>query len=1099
MKKTKRAFALRAILAASVSTAAMTSAAVAQDPAEESASKPKDEIVVTGSRIGRGALDAPQPLQQFTGDDIILSGEPNIVDYLADVPALQGSIVPEDTTGAGLGDGGLSLLNLRQLGSARTLVLVDGRRHVGASPGTSSVDVDGIPRLLIESVDVVTGANSAVYGADAVSGVVNFKLKDDFEGLTVDLGGASIAQGFEGYNYRASLLAGKNFFDDRMNIYVAAEYENSDEIKQGQLDLKIADSRIINHDLDFTGQLNDGIVDNLPVFGNLTTISRPTGGIFTLAHDIRQNGIQNNVNVPFVTCAAGSVTSGNCFIIDPPFSFLFGPGGSVITPNYGTFRSPTGSLRTTIQNGSGDPFSLFQASQLPEAEAMRFQSGLKFELTDNIEFFAEGKYVNEDVLDNFQPAFFDVQFETTGVAPTALTAPNQNTFAFPQPGGFLTSLNQFRLPIFNSAGNINPLIPASIVSAIAANTRTTYVSNVCSPNPITGLCTNANFYVPSGSVAHPVGQIRVFTTDYGDRPQALERTTYRAVGGFRGSMDTFGFIDNMNWEVGYTYGSVSDENREFGTIDVFRFANALDVVPNTAATPGLGPVGTPVCRIKVLAALGLFGFSPTDPVVSECIPGSLFGAGGLSATAPYVLTDLGRTNKNAQHDVLAFMSGDLFDLWGAGPVQFSLGGEWRREATQGTVDYAPTDPRTLFANTGLDFPKTSFGVKEGFFEARIPLLADTFIAQSLEVGGAVRVSDYSSIGTTTTWNTNAVWEWNDQVTLRGTYGVAVRAPNLSELFSPPGQTFLQITDPCSLPVILGTVDATIRNNRIANCAAQGIPGAYVDPNPASSNAGQQGGNPILKAEKSRSWTASIIYQPEWLDRFSMVVDFYGIEISDAIANPTIQALVNGCYDGNSLNPNFCSQFTRDPGTFEINFFNLSPVNFQALKARGIDYAFKFGFDLADDWGKGGLIPGSIDFSLRGSYVMHRVNFVNVSDPTDQTELDGTVGFPKNRFLVTTAWNYGKLRISHDLDYFTSMDFEEAESYIGNEDSGLQLFRKTGPFTQHDLTATYELNDNFSFRAGVVNLFDNEPPLRVLYDDLWDLWGRRYFIGATATF
>jgi outer membrane receptor protein involved in Fe transport len=369
----------------------------------------------------------------------------------------------------------------------------------------------------------------------------------------------------------------------------------------------------------------------------------------------------------------------------------------------------------------------------------------------------------------------------------------------------------------------------------------------------------------------------------------------------------------------------------------------------------------------------------------------------------------------------------------------------------------------------------------------------------LEVGGAVRVSDYSSIGRTTTWNSNAVWEMNDQMTFRGTYGVAIRAPNLSELFSPPGQTFLQIADPCSVPVINGTVDAVIRANRIANCAAAGVPGGYVDPNPNSSNAGQAGGNTLLKAEKSRSWTASFIYQPEWLDRFSMVVDFYGIDIADAIATPTIQQTVNGCYDGTSLNPNFCSNFTRDPGTFEINFFNLSPVNFQSLQARGFDYALKYSFDLAEGWGQGGLVPGSIDFQLRGTYVMHRVNFVNVSDPNDQTELDGTVGFPKNRFLVTTAWNYGKFRLAHDLDYFTSQDFEEAESYIGNEDSGLNVYRKTGAWTQHDLTATYELNDNFSFRAGVVNLFDNEPPLRVLYDDLWDLFGRRYFIGAQANF
>jgi outer membrane receptor protein involved in Fe transport len=1053
-----------------------------------------DEVVVTGSRIARSPLDAPQPLIQLGGEEIILSGEPNIVDYLADVPALQGSIVPEDTTGAGLGDGGLSLLNLRQLGSARTLVLVDGRRHVGASPGTSSVDVDTIPRLLIKDVEVVTGASSAVYGADAVSGTVNFILDNEFEGLKLDFGGASIAQGFEGYNYRVSGLVGKNFMDDRLNLWFAGEYEASDEIKQSQLDLFISDSRLINFDLDIPANLNDGVIDNRLVVGNLTTISRPAGGIFTFGHDIRQNGIQNNVNVPFVSCSTGSSASGNCYIIDPPFSRLFGPGGTVITPNYGTFRSPTGSLRTVVQNGSGDPFSAFQASQLPEVDAMRFQAGGKFDITPNVEFFADGKFVRENSLDNFQPAFFDIQFQSTALAPTAITAGNQTTFAMPFGG--LASLNQFRLPVFQSAPN--PLIPSSIQTSLATNTIQLYASNSCLPSPTTGLCTNPAFYTPTVTAPFPVGQIRVFTFDYGDRPQDLQRDTYRAVGGFRGSFDKVGFIDNFNWEVGYTWGKVTDENREFGTIDVFRLINALDVIPNP--NPALGAIGAPICRIKVLAAAGLFGFSPTDPVVSECVPGSVFGVGGLSPTADYVLTDLGRTNKNSQHDVLAFFSGDLWDPWGAGAWQFSLGGEWRKEKTSGTVEYTDSDPRLLFANTGLDFPPASYDVKEGFFEGRVPLLQDSFFAKSLEVGGAVRYSDYNTGFSSTTWNSNLVWQVTDEVLLRGTYGKSVRTPNLSELFSPAGQTFLQITDPCSQPVILGTVNTQIRNNRIANCAALGIPASYVDPNPGSSNPGRNAGNPDLKPEISKTWTASLVYTPDWLDNFSMVVDFYGIRITDAIASPGIQSIVNNCVDGATLNPTYCALFSRDPATFEIVDFLQSGVNFSALEARGLDFAVKHSIDLSDEWfSPEGFLPGTIDFSLRGTYVMHRQDFVNINDPTDGTELDGNVGFPKMRFLATTSWNYKNFRLIHDLDFMTGQDFEEPESYIGNEDSGLQLYRRTPRWTQHDLTATYSINDNFSIRAGVVNLFDAEPSVRALYNDLFDLFGRRYFIGASAQF
>ncbi len=1078
-----RRIGLRAILAASVSSTAMISFASAQD---DTADAEEDRIVVTGSRIPRGALDAPQPLQQYTGEDLVNSGEPNIVDYLADVPALAGSTVPEDTTGAGLGDGGLSLLNLRDLGAVRTLVLVDGRRHVGALPGTSAVDIDTIPRLLIKSVDIITGASSAAYGADAVSGVVNFILEDEFEGLTLDAAGATIVQGFEATNYRISGLAGHNFFDDRLNVYISAEYETSGEVLQGEIDHVANDSVVpFEVDVDLLPPNNvDGIRDNIGLFGNISSLSRPLGGVFTLAHDIRQNGITDGLLIPTVDCASAagvaSTTSGNCFIIDPGFSFLFGPGTATAAPNFGTFRDPTGALRTIVQNGNGAPLSFFQSSQLPDVWAMRFQSGAKFELTPAVTAYVEGKYVKENSVDGFQPAFFDVQYRQVTTAP-GTTAP------FP-----LTALTAFAVPIF-AAPNSNPFMPANLVTAINNNLRTTYL-NTSATSPTTG------------STPDRRGQVRVFTTDFGQRPQENDREMYRFVGGLRGDADRFLFIDNMHWDVGYTYGSVEDHNREPGTIDVLRTQYALDVVPNTVAS--LGAIGSPVCRVKILAANGVAGFSPSDPNISQCVPGHLFGVGGLTPTIPYVITNIDLTNRNTQHDVMGFISGDLFDPWGAGMIKFSLGGEWRREAAEGTSSFRAGDPRILFANVGANFAPAAYNVKEGFFEADIPLIKDWWFIQSLEVGGAVRVSDYSSIGMATTWNIRGAWKVNDELTFRGTHGIATRAPNLFELFAPRRQTFIQITDPCSRPVILATTNPTVQQNRINNCAALGVPSTYVDPAPGTSNPGANAGNPFLLEEDARSWTASMIYEPDWLDRFSMVVDFYNIRINNAIAAAGIQSVVNLCVDGTVPNTPFCDTFTRDPGTFEINDFLQGSVNFVGLESRGIDFAVKYGFDLADEWfSDSGMIPGTINFGIRGTYLMHRVNNANIIDPNDQTELDGNINvtgagtqpFPKTRFLVTTAWTHGPLTLSHDMDFISSVDFEESEFFNTNIDSGIQSFRTTGRFVQHDLTAVVELNDNFSFRAGVVNLFDREGAPRAVFNDYYDIFGRRYFVGARANF
>lgn len=219
----------------------------AGEPVSDDASE-VEAVVVTGSRIRRDPTNAPAPLIQLGRQEILQQGESNVVDFLADVPALQGSFVPEDQPGF-LNAGGLSLLNLRNLGSVRTLVLVDGRRHVGSDIGSLGVDVDIIPALLTESVEIVTGGQSALYGADAVSGVVNFILRRDFEGLEID---AALAQRNQDgqLSRRISALGGVNLLDDRLNVYGFGEYQKADEVRATDLDYLEAAADLFTVDID---------------------------------------------------------------------------------------------------------------------------------------------------------------------------------------------------------------------------------------------------------------------------------------------------------------------------------------------------------------------------------------------------------------------------------------------------------------------------------------------------------------------------------------------------------------------------------------------------------------------------------------------------------------------------------------------------------------------------------------------------------------------------------------------------------------------------------------------------------------------------------
>ena len=166
-----------------------------------------EEITVTGSRIARDPnLGAPVAVQSMTAEDIQLSGRVDVVEAVREIPALMTSETGDSSSSLIGSDfdsdessvldlSGESVLQLRGMGLERTLVLVDGRRHVAGSPGNAAVDINTIPQPLIERVEVLTGGASAIYGADAVTGVVNFILKDDFEGLEVNAQGGISGEG----------------------------------------------------------------------------------------------------------------------------------------------------------------------------------------------------------------------------------------------------------------------------------------------------------------------------------------------------------------------------------------------------------------------------------------------------------------------------------------------------------------------------------------------------------------------------------------------------------------------------------------------------------------------------------------------------------------------------------------------------------------------------------------------------------------------------------------------------------------------------------------------------------------------------------------
>src|SRR3954466_1367835 len=203
--------------------------ATPEQAAADAADSSEESIVVTGSRIPHALNETSNvPVTSLSAGELTNTGKVNIGDTLNQLPSLRSTFSQQNSTRF-LGTAGLNLLDLRGLGPQRTLVLVNGRRHVAGdilSTGVS-VDINTIPTDLIQRVDVVTGGDSAVYGSDAIAGVVNFVLRQDYQGLQVR-GQGGISTYGDMSSYFGSVLWGTHFSDGRGNVTVNLEYARQD-------------------------------------------------------------------------------------------------------------------------------------------------------------------------------------------------------------------------------------------------------------------------------------------------------------------------------------------------------------------------------------------------------------------------------------------------------------------------------------------------------------------------------------------------------------------------------------------------------------------------------------------------------------------------------------------------------------------------------------------------------------------------------------------------------------------------------------------------------------------------------------------------------
>ncbi len=934
---------------------------------------PIEEVVVTGTRIRQNQGSFANPVTTITSQTLEQSGKTELADLLTQMPALVGSITGDQTAGSvpGFGEVGLNLLDLRHLGVDRTLVLVDGRRHVSGLAGSAAVDTDAIPTDLLDGVDVLTGGASAIYGADGVSGVVNFRLKKNFQGLTFR-GQASRSALGDGDNRFVALTAGTNFLDDRGNVALAYEYSADERVNdQDRAFLRPPRAAYLFQNQDDLDDSPD-LFDNVPYNDVRYADSAPNGAVdvdFDLLTDFQGDG--NVYDRGFVLENSGGYTQG----------------------------------------GSSTPIDGYQGDLFPEADRHLVNLLSHFDVGDKLTLSAEGKYVRSHAFTVAQPSYDFYLFMTPD----------------------------------------NPYMPQAIRDAIVPGGAVDWFGDPDAPDGV--LVTRDNY-------------------DLGVNGEDAVRETLRGVLAASGTVS-----DHLRYEASYVYGETKTEITSINNRFEDRWLAAVDVVvdPDT---------GAPVCRSSL--------DPDADPSLAGCIPYDIFGNGDRNPdAADWVNTDSVSNTKVTQQVVSGSLSGDFGEMLKlpGGSIGYAAGAEYRRETSDSVPAQEIQDGLTW---NGPAAPTAgSFDVKEIFAEINLPLLANARFADRLSFGAAFRASDYSTVGKTDSWKVDAVYAPVRSMTLRGTYAQAVRAPNIAELFSPESTTFHFITDPCDVNELNNGT-----GSRAANCTelltALGIdPGTFLPSNTPQATLfteGLFGGNRNLGEETAKTWTAGFVLRPEFAPGLSVSLDWYDIEIKDAINTPEANELAELCVDQPSLENPFCEGITRDPDTGYIVGFSVRPDNVASFTTAGLDMVFDYNIPAGS--------VGDFHVQVVGGY-LDRLEFVATPGAEVDNDLEEQY-FPKFSANLDASWSRGPLTIAYGINWFSKTDRFERETLAGDPDYADPRYFKVKQKWEHDINVGFDIGDHVNVFAGVNNLFDERPAFEYPSYPV-SAMGRYFYAGAKVDF
>lgn len=604
-------------------------------------------------------------------------------------------------------------------------------------------------------------------------------------------------------------------------------------------------------------------------------------------------------------------------------------------------------------------------------------------------------------------------------------------------------------------------------------------TQLCQAAGLTTIGCAAAATAPLGSTAYreiPVIAQRRFV-EFGPRINQYNSDVYQVQAGLRGTI-----MPSLRFDISAQYGETHQTQTKHNWGSSSRVQQALRSYVNAA--------GQRVC-------------SDTS---NGCVPLDLFGPFGSITPEQLAFVDLDAiiNRKVTQTVVTGAIDGDLFGLTSPlsdAPIAFSLGAEYRRLTAEAHPDAASSIQGEVLG-TGARTPEDfgAYGVKEVFAELIAPLISERPFFHRLQLEAGIRYSDYSTTGGSTTWKAGATYEPVAGARLRGMYQVAVRSPNIQELYQSAVTQLgnLQI-DPCQSSALPA---ASAGSPLAALCIATGAPVSSIGSIPAPTATqinNLTSGNRDLQTEAAHTYTLGVVLTPRMLPGLSVTLDYFNITLKDAITKPSSGDIINGCYSA-ALNPAFaynafCELIRRNPLTGSLNGGAETPgvilagSNLGRIETAGIDFAAAYRFDL----GMLGLgeNPGNLTLGFNGTWLDYyhfqaTPNAINrdctgaysnnCGTPRPEFRWNARATYQRGTFTASFSWNHvGAV----DLEAFHSVaiaPLSTPQAGGPNPATILADYQRIGRYDTFDLSLRQRLGDRLEIGLLVENLFDRKPPV-----------------------